>query len=72
MDTNKRLLAKSVTWQMCGFVVMTLIGYLFTGSVTQGSGIAVSGMVIGFFNYFTHEALWARVAWGRKTLHHDV
>ncbi len=67
MDTRKRLLLKSVTWQLSGFVVMTLVGYIFTGSLSAGSGIALVGMAVGFLSYFFHEAAWNRVMWGRKT-----
>lgn len=65
MESNKRLLAKSVTWQISGFVVMSLIGFIFTGSISAGSGIAVTGALIGFVSYFLHELIWGKVRWGR-------
>lgn len=66
MDSTFRLFTKAVTWQVAGFLTMTLIGFLFTGSVAAGSGIAFVGSVAGFVSYFVHEVVWSRVAWGRS------
>lgn len=65
MDSNIRLIAKSLSWQLLGIVAMTLIGYLFTGSVAAGGGIAMVSAVTGFCVYFIHEKLWSRIRWGR-------
>lgn len=64
MDTKVRLLTKSITWQVAGFISMMLIGFLFTGSVAASGGIAISGSVAGFVCYFVHELAWSKVAWG--------
>ena len=66
MESNLRLLVKAVTWQAMGFLSMTLIGYLATGSVAVGGTIAVTGTVVGFAGYVLHEKLWSRVRWGRQ------
>ncbi|MGB3690623.1 MAG: DUF2061 domain-containing protein [Jannaschia helgolandensis] len=66
MDSTIRLVTKSATWQVAGFIMMTLISYLFTGSVMASSGIAIVGSVTGFISYFLHEMVWSRVSWGRK------
>ncbi len=65
MDTTSRLITKSFTWQAMGLIVMTLVGYAFTGSVTAGGGIAVASAVIGFLSYFMHEMAWSKISWGR-------
>ena len=66
MDTSVRMLLKSITWQASGLIVMTLVGFYFTGSLTAGGGIAVVGSLIGFAAYFLHELLWSKVQWGRS------
>ncbi|MEM7238411.1 MAG: DUF2061 domain-containing protein [Pseudomonadota bacterium] len=65
MDTAARLITKSLTWQLSGLVVMTIIGYFFTGSISAGGGIALISAMVGFVSYFLHELLWSKVAWGR-------
>ncbi|MEM5476759.1 DUF2061 domain-containing protein [Pacificibacter sp. AS14] len=64
MDSKIRLIAKSVTWQLAGLFTMTLIGFVFTGSVAAGGSIAISGAVVGFICYFAHEIVWSKIAWG--------
>ncbi len=66
METTGRLITKSFTWQAMGLIVMTLVGYAFTGSVSAGGGIAVASATIGFLSYFMHEMAWSRVHWGRQ------
>lgn len=66
MESKIRLLTKSATWQGAGVVTMTVIGYVFTGSVAAGSGIAVAGAVTGFVAYFLHELVWSKVSWGMR------
>lgn len=72
MDSPVRLVTKAVTWQVAGFFTMMLIGFLFTGSVAAGSGIAVAGAVAGFVSYFLHELVWSRVMWGRSVIRSDA
>ena len=72
MDSTIRLLIKAVTWQIAGFFTMTLIGYLFTGSVAASSGIAFVGAFAGFASYFIHEKAWSRVSWGMNVLTADT
>ena len=66
METATRILTKSITWQLSGLAMMTLIGYLFTGSISAGGGIAIVSSAIGFISYFLHEMLWSKVGWGRR------
>ena len=65
MNTNIRIFLKSISWQLIGLVVMTLIGYGFTGSFKISGGIAFVGMVIGFLTYFLHEKIWEYIRWGK-------
>jgi uncharacterized membrane protein len=65
METNKRMIAKAMCWQVMGLIVMTLIGYIFTGSMSDGGALALTGAAIGMATYFLHEKIWARVSWGR-------
>ena len=67
MDTPRRMICKSVTWQIAGLVSMTLIGLIFTGSLTASGGIAIAGSAAGFSSYFVHELVWSKIAWGRKS-----
>ncbi len=65
METNKRTIAKAFCWQAVGLIVMTIIGYMFTGSASEGGALALTSAAIGLMTYFLHERMWARVRWGR-------
>ena len=67
METNTRIIAKAVCWQASGLVVMTSLGYAFTGSIGQSGMLALSTTIIGLIAFFAHEKLWARIPWGRNT-----
>ena len=66
METRTRTIVKALCWQALGFKVMAVIGYVFTGSVSEGGAIAVLTTAVGTVNYIIHERIWARVAWGRR------
>lgn len=65
MDTHTRSLAKAVSWQLLGLLSMMLIGYIFTGSLRTGGGLAITSAVLGTICYIAHERAWSAVRWGR-------
>lgn len=65
METAKRTIAKTLTWQVVGLLTMTLIGYVITGSAGAGGSIAAVSTCIGAVFYLLHERAWARIRWGR-------
>ncbi|GAA0778284.1 DUF2061 domain-containing protein [Roseibium denhamense] len=67
MDTAKRTLLKSITWQTLGVVTMTAIAFPHTGSLLAALTVATSSCALGFVTFFLHERLWSRVAWGTLT-----
>lgn len=67
MESTRRLIVKSLTWQGLGLIVMGAVGYAFTGSLATGGGMALTLSAIGLVTYVLHERLWARVGWGRAS-----
>lgn len=65
METTRRAIAKAACWQLIGLAVMTLVGYLFTGSVSAGGRLAATSAATGMLCYVAHEKVWARIGWGR-------
>ncbi len=65
MDTTVRTLAKTVTWQTSGLIVMMAITYIVTGSLVDGGIVALVSAATGTCSYMVHERLWSRVRWGR-------
>jgi uncharacterized membrane protein len=67
MEDKKRTLTKALTWQAIGFVLMTLINYLYMGSLRDGLGLSTLLTLMGLVSYYWHERLWARISWGQLT-----
>ena len=65
MDLKKRTIAKALTWQTLGFIVMLAIGYVTTGSLNAAGGMAIAAFVSGTITYVLHERIWDTVRWGR-------
>lgn len=65
MESRSRTIVKTVLWTLLGFLVMTGVGILLTGSVTLGGTMAVINSLLGFLTYFLYERVWARIRWGR-------
>ncbi len=64
METRRRSLVKAVSWQFSGLIMMALLGFLFTGSVSAGGALALVSTGIGFVCYLLHERLWTAIRWG--------
>ena len=65
METKTRTLVKSGLWTALGLVVMALVGFLFTGSLSTGGTMAAINAALGFVMYAGYERLWSRITWGR-------
>ncbi|MEO0683293.1 MAG: DUF2061 domain-containing protein [Pseudomonadota bacterium] len=65
MDSPKRTLVKALTWQGCGLIVMSLLGYAMTGSWEAAGGYSLGAAALGLATFVLHERLWNRIAWGR-------
>lgn len=65
MENNTRLLTKACTWQLIGFVLMSLINYWVMGDWAQGLGLSGLLTLVGLVTYYLHERAWSRIQWGR-------
>jgi uncharacterized membrane protein len=65
MDTRKRTFLKAILWNLLGLASMALVGFLMTGSVALGGGMALANTLIGLTCYIVYERVWSRISWGR-------
>lgn len=65
MDTAARTLVKSGLWSAIGFAVMSVVGFVATGSFVTGGVMAAVNTIIGCLTYIVYERVWSRVRWGR-------
>ena len=66
MEHSSRTLVKAVTWQLIGFVVMSIVNYYYIGSLRSGIGLSALLTMIGLVIYYLHERLWEKISWGRR------
>ena len=65
METKTRSIVKAGLWTLMGLIIMTLIGFMMTGSVGLGGAMALTNSAIGLVTYVIYERVWARIDWGR-------
>lgn len=65
MDTRKRTFLKAILWNLLGLAMMALVGFVMTGSMALGGGMAIANTLIGLTCYIIYERVWSRISWGR-------
>jgi len=63
----KRSLAKAITYRIICIVMLAIVSFIFTGDLSQVTGIVVVFQGIQMVVYYFHERAWERVKWGNKT-----
>ena len=66
METTKRTIVKAISWQSLGIIVMSIIGYMHTGSISSAMSLAGSTFIISSVTYVFHEKFWQRISWGKS------
>lgn len=66
MDSNKRSIAKSVSWHLLHITMVAVIAYIVTGSVQIAAILASVELIWESVAYYAHERVWARIKWLSK------
>lgn len=64
-SSNKRTVAKGLTWRAVSLVLTMVIVYFLTGSIEGALKIGSVDFVIKFAVYFGHEKIWKLTDWGK-------
>jgi uncharacterized membrane protein len=65
METNKRSIAKALTWRILASMATFVISYTVTGDLTAATGIAGVQVVVNLMLYYVHERIWNKIYWER-------
>jgi adenylylsulfate kinase len=67
-ETNKRSIAKGISWRIIATTTTIVIVYIFFGrlDLAIAAGMIESVLKIGL--YWLHERLWFKVRWGKKRI----
>ena len=68
VDTQKRTLAKTMTWRITASLTTFIIAWILTGNLAIGASIGAIEAVAKIFLYYFHERIWQSVnaGWIRK------
>ena len=64
VESNKRSLAKAISWRIIASIVTSLIAYAF-GLPAKAIGLVFfADLIIKFILYFFHERVWSKIKYG--------
>lgn len=66
MDSNKRSIAKSISWHILHITMVAVIAYIVTGSIQIAAILASAELLWESVAYYAHERVWARIKWLSK------
>ena len=64
MDTNKRSLAKTISWRLTGSGATFLISWIISRDIAVAGSIATIQIVANTILYYIHERIWNKINWG--------
>jgi uncharacterized membrane protein len=67
MESNRRSIAKALSWRIIATLITSAIVFLITGKGEFAATIGLADTTVKFLVYFGHERIWNRIAFGRET-----
>lgn len=71
MESNKRSLAKAVSYRVFGSLSTGAMVYLFTQSAKTSIGAIFLDSIVKIVLYFMHERIWNYIPYGRPSRPRD-
>ena len=66
MDTQRRSIAKALSWRVLATLITTTLVFLLTGKGEFAATVGLADTLVKFAIYFAHERVWNRISYGRK------
>ena len=63
VDTQKRTIAKTMTWRITASLTTFLIAWILTGDILIGASIGSIEAIAKIFLYYFHERIWTNISW---------
>lgn len=67
-DTNKRSIAKGISWRIFATTTTIVIVYIFFGRLDLAIAAGILETVAKIILYWAHERAWVKIKWGRKKI----
>ncbi|WP_020676512.1 DUF2061 domain-containing protein [Geopsychrobacter electrodiphilus] len=65
MESNRRSIAKALSWRVLATIITTCLVYWLTGKGEFAATVGLADTLIKFALYFAHERIWNRIDYGR-------
>lgn len=65
LDTQRRSIAKAVSYRFLGASVGALIAFALTGKIGLAATFGLLDVIVKIGAYYVHERLWDRISYGR-------
>tara|TARA_Y100000310_G_C20611334_1_gene778146 strand:+ start:1309 stop:1509 length:201 start_codon:yes stop_codon:yes gene_type:complete len=66
MDSNKRSVAKAISFRILATILTLVLVIYFTGNWAIASAIGASDFISKLVLYYAHERSWEKVSWGKS------
>ena len=63
VDTQKKTLAKTMTWRITASLTTFIIAWILTGDLVIGATIGAIEAIAKIFLYYFHERIWTNIRW---------
>ena len=63
IDTQKRTIAKTMTWRITASLTTFIIAWILTGDLLIGVSIGTIEAIAKIFLYYFHERIWINISW---------
>ncbi|PJE64174.1 MAG: hypothetical protein COU90_03670 [Candidatus Ryanbacteria bacterium CG10_big_fil_rev_8_21_14_0_10_43_42] len=65
-ESNKRSVAKAISWRFLATVFTFGYSYYLTRSFGLSVRLTVAVTLFGLLTYYIHERIWNAISWGRE------
>ena len=63
VDTQKRTIAKTITWRILASLTTFIIAWILTGDLLIGASIGSLEAIAKIFLYYFHERIWTNLSY---------
>jgi len=64
-ETNRRSIAKSLSWRFFAALITSLVVFFMTGKMEFAAKVGLIDTLIKLVVYFAHERVWNKINYGR-------
>ena len=65
-DSQKRTIAKTMTWRVTASLTTFIIAWILTGDLLIGASIGSIEAITKIFLYYFHERIWNSINWAKS------